>query len=171
MPVDHIAELIKTYRIDVAAFPGRRLADFLVLAAENAPKAFIDKRRAAKIAFAQRRLPSEDSEMVRRQLKSAIVSAKRILVTEYGRDLVSDRVEGVRATIDDTDVAETTRRTKHNRVHGAIRSLKITDDLIDTRNLRGEIRREVIRTRTDYKGLFEYLDSMPLLLPKKSGDD
>ncbi len=166
-----INDLLSLFTVRADATPGERLAEFLNFAADQLPHMFVDKRIAAKVACALKRAPSEDSDYVRRKLSSATVSARRILEQQYGRDLYTDRVEGLRATVDCSDTAYTTRRMKEKRVASSINSLKRTDNLIDVSKLRGDIRKEVIQARRGYAALESFKDIVPLLPPKKGKEE
>jgi hypothetical protein len=115
--------------------PSRRLANLLHDAAIACPSRFLDKPQIAKLIFGLGRIPAEDSDHVRKQLGSARGGANLILAKEFKREIVSDRVEGIRATIDDEDLLKTRHRQKRRRVQGTIASLKETDALIDPRKL------------------------------------
>ena len=168
----NVRDVLKAHNTDIQATPAERLAKFLDHVAMELPKRFVDKRTAAKIAFAQKRLPGEDSDYVKKRLSSAIQGAKRILNCPvkdggYGRDLFCDRVEGIRATTGDEDVAKTTHRAKRRRIVNAIDSYKITDDLVDSRKLKGAMKAEIQRARRAHRMLATFKDEVPLLPPAK----
>jgi hypothetical protein len=164
----NINDVLKVHDIDVQATPAERLAKFLDHVAIELPKRFVNKRIAAKVAFAQKRMPGDDSDFVKRMLPSAMQSAKRILNSEkYNRDLYCDKVEGIRATVDDEDVVKTTHRAKRRRIVGAINSYEITDRLVDLHKLSGEIKVEAQKARKAQKVLRDFKENVPLLLPAK----
>jgi hypothetical protein len=162
-----INDLLAVFTVQANATPGERLAEFLNFAADQLPHMFVDKRIAAKVACALKRAPAEDSDYVRRKLQSAMTSARRILQRDYGRDLHTDKIEGLRATVDPRDAAGTTYRSTRNRIHSAIKSHKKVDALIDISKLSGALRKEVAQTRNSYEALDKFTNDIPLLPPKK----
>lgn len=162
-----VSDLLKVYKVDVYASPGERLADFLNYAAEQLPGTLIDKRIVAKVAFLQKRTPPQDSDYVKKNLRNHLRNAVRILKRVHGRDLFSDKVDGLRATVDADDISRTTHRRKRNRVLSSIKSFEETDALVDIRQLKGDIRKEVAQSRAGYKLLEQYRKLVPALPPKK----
>lgn len=167
-----VAELVKSYNPDHRMSPSERLADFLNTAATVLPKRFVDRRFCAMIAFAKKRIPGEESDDVKKRLPNIMTQTKRILKREpYEKDLHTDRVDGIRGTVNDEDVVVTTHRNKRRRVLSAIKSLEETDSLVDSRNTKGEIRKELLRARKAQASLLEYRDAVPLLKPAKTTVD
>jgi hypothetical protein len=163
----NVRDVLKAHNTDIQATPAERLAKFLDHVARELPKRFVDKRTAAKIAFAQKRLPGEESDLVKVLLPRAMQGAKRILLREYRRDLFCDRVEGMRATVDDEDVTKTTHRAKRRRIVSAINSFEATDDLVDVRKLSGSLKAEIQKARKASKALAAFKEDIPLLPPAK----
>lgn len=163
----NVNDVLKAHNTDVQATPAERLAKFLDHVATELPKRFVSKRVAAKIAFAQKRLPGEDSDFVKKMLPAAVQGAKRILNQRYSRDLFTDKVEGIRATTDDEDVAKTTHRAKRRRIVSAINSYETTDNLIDQRKLSGAVKAEIAKARRAHKSLAAFKEEVPLLKPAK----
>ncbi len=169
----NVNDVLKAHSYDVQATPAERLAKFLDHVAKELPKRFVSKRVAAKIAFAQKRMPGEDSDFVKKMLPSAVQGSKRILNRPvkdggYGRDLFSDKVEGIRATVDDEDVSRTTHRAKRRRIVSAINSYETTDQLVNSSKLSGAIKAEILKARRVHKDLTSFKENVPLLKPAKS---
>lgn len=163
----NVRDVLKAHNTDIQATPAERLARFLDHVARELPKRFVDKRTAAKIAFAQKRLPGEDSDLVKVLLPRAMQGAKRILMREYRRDMFCDRVEGMRATVDDEDITKTTHRAKRRRVLSAIHSYEATDELVDARKLTGPLKAELQKARRASKALAAFKEEVPQLPPAK----
>ena len=162
------AEFLKSYKTDNTGTYGERTAEFLNAGADELPLAFFDKRYVAKVAFGLSRIPGEDSDQVRNRLSSVLASSNRILSRKYRREIWFDKVEGVRATVDDEDLARTVHRRKRRRVKSCAASLVSTDKNVDVSNLSSDVKREVNKSRKSMKLLGEAIDSMPLLPPTKN---
>lgn len=164
--VRSVPELVKAYAIDHKLHPAERLAHFLDLAASELPKSFVDKRYAAKIAFAQARTPGPESDWVKKKLSNVMSQTGKILKSQYGRDLFTDRVEGgVRATTDDKDIVVTTHRKKRRRILSAIDSFEQTDALVNPSKLSGAIKKELLEARKAKNALLDYKERSAGLLP------
>ena len=163
----NVNDVLKDHNTDIQATPAERLAQFLDHVARELPKRFVNKRIAAKIAFAQKRTPGDDSDFVKKMLPSTMQGAKRILNRKYGRDLFCDKIEGIRATVDDEDVTKTTHRDKRRRIVSAINSYETTDGLVDVRKLSGAVRIEIQKARKAHKALASFKEEVPLLPPVK----
>lgn len=164
----NVSDVLKEHNTDVQATPAERLARFLDHVAQELPERFVDKRIAAKIAFAQKRLPGEDSDYVKKRLPSAMQGAKRILNKKYKRDLFCDKVEGIRATTGDEDVVKTTHRVKRRRIVSAINSYETTDGLVDQRNVSGALKSELQKARKAQRALDTFKNEVPQLPPAKN---
>ncbi len=169
--IENVEDVLRVHTTDIQATPAERLSKFLALVATELPGRYVTKRVAAKIAFAQKRLPGEESDYVKKRLPSALQRTKILLQDEYGHDLYMDRVEGLRAAVGDEDIATSTHRQKRRRVAAAIKSYKRTDDLVSTQGLSNKTKAELQRTRQVAKGLDIFERKAPLLLPKKNKDD
>jgi hypothetical protein len=166
--ISTITELLKAFVPDPNESNGGRLARFLDAAAKELPKTFISRRICAKIAFMQKRTPGTESDWVKKKLPGVLSSTKGQLTKQYGRDLYCDRIEGIRATVGSEDVVGTTLRLKQRRVVSAISSLQKTDELVEAKEVRGDLKKELLRSRRQQKHLEEYKESVPLLPPAKS---
>lgn len=162
------AEFLKSYKTDNTGTYGERAAEFLNAGADELPLAFFDKRYVAKVAFGLSRIPGEDSDQVKNRLSSVLASANRILSRKYRREIWFDKVEGVRATVDDEDLARTVHRRKRRRVKSSAASLDATDKNVDVNKLSADVKREVNKSRKSMKVLNQAIDSMPLLPPTKN---
>lgn len=159
-------EFVKSYTTNSGGTFSERVAEFLNSGADALPKAYFDKRFVAKVAFSLNRIPKEDSDHVKR-LSRILSGANQILSRKYHREIDFDRVDGVRATVDDEDLAKTVHRRKRRRVKCCVSSLESTDKNIDSNQLNGDIKREIIKSRRSMKLLQDAIKEMPLLPSKK----
>lgn len=150
-----------------------RLAMFLDWAAQEMPERAIPYQHIAKVIMMKSRVPSPDSTEVR-QIKGAISRAKRILLSHFKRGLVPTPGVGIRATVDDTDLAKT-------QVENDVRRLKQAADAID-RSVSAvnasAIRERDVRKRFGAITRFNkalrgpnMLENLRILPPKKDDDD
>jgi hypothetical protein len=128
------AEFIRSYK-PRGDSPSRRLACLLHDGAVACPGRFFDKPAIAKLVFGLGRTPAEDSEHVKKRLSAARNGGQTILAREFKREIVQDRLEGLRATVDDEDLLKTRHRQKRRRVQSTVASLHATDALIDPKKL------------------------------------
>jgi hypothetical protein len=157
---------IREYRPEPGTY-AERLAAFLFSAREKLPYRFIDVPNCAKIALGLSKVPGENSKDLSR-FKSVLSSANTKMIKLYGCEIVSDRLDGLRATVDTDDLVETKHRKKRRRVKLAVASLKVTDDLIDPSKLKSpELKKELNASRRSLAALDSALAGLPLLPPKK----
>ncbi len=156
------AEFAKHYKIDSTGSYAERAAKFLNDAANELPYRFFDKRTVAKIALGLSRTPDEKSDAMDR-LSSVLNSANKLLAREHGREVWIDPVEGVRATVNDSDLARTKHRKKRRRVKHAVQSLEYTDKLIDVNKVDDTLKKELQRSRRALRALSEAVADMPQL--------
>jgi len=161
-----VADLLKHFTVDATVSAPRRLAEFLDEAARVLPRRFVDRRVAARIAFALPRTPSEGSEDVKR-LGQLAGRTKEVLLKEYRRTFITDRVDGYRASVDDTDMVVTGHRRARSRVVSSIKSLVAIDSAIDIQKVKGGAKDELARARKAQAQLESYQKSVPLLPPAK----
>ncbi len=155
------ADFLRTYKGDPDARPSHRLADFLLQASKACPRRFFDKRSLAKVAYNLGRQPADDSDYVKR-LSSALSTAGEVLRKER-KGIVTDKVDGARATVDDRDLLETVHRKKRRRVGSAVESLAKTDAVIVPANLPPALRDELNRSRDAIKKLASGVSALPAL--------
>jgi hypothetical protein len=159
-------EFAKKYKADPSATYIARLAAFLNAGADELPYRFFDRKLVAKIAYGLSRAPGEDT-LYMKKLSSALSSASTILMATHKRGVWTDRVEGVRATVDAADLAKTVRRRKVRRMAGSARSLDATDKVIDTNEIKDtKLKREVQAGRREMRKVLEIVGDMPQLPPK-----
>lgn len=157
------AEFIRNYNPPKDLSPAERLAEFLHDGAMRCPMRFFDRRVTAKIAFSLRNLPAENSDVVRAQLKGVMKSVQRILAQKYNKEIVADRVDGIRATVDDKDLYTYRHRPKQGRVASAIASLQATDARVKPGNLPSDMRAELMRSRNVIGTLAKTVQELPQL--------
>jgi len=155
------ADFLRTHKGDPDARPSQRLADFLVEASKACPRRFFDKRSLAKVAYNLQRTPADDSDYVKR-LSSALSTADQIL-HKIRKGIVTDKVDGARATVDDRDLLETVHRKKRRRVGSAVESLAKTDSVINIGSVPPALRDELSRSRDAIKKLTSGVSALPAL--------
>lgn len=164
------AEFIRNYKARGDS-PSRRLANLMHDAAVTCPGRFLPKPAVAKVVFGLGRLPAEDSEHVKKRLSTARSGANTILSREFRREIVSDRVEGIRATVDDEDLLKTRHRQKRRRVQSTIASLKETDSLIDPKKLSAPAKSEFQSASATIRKLGSAALQLPQLMNGKAKGD
>lgn len=155
------ADYVRSFKGDPDARPSQRLADFLFGAAKSCPKRFFDKRTLAKVAFNLGRLPTEDSDYIKRL--SSIMSTAGSTLHKERHGIVTDPVDGARCTVDDRDMLETVHRKKRRRVGSAVESLAKTDSVINVASIPAALRDELTRSRDAIKKLTSGVSALPAL--------
>lgn len=166
-----VKELVDDFNPDPNESNGGRLARFLDRAAEELPKTFISRRYCAKIAFMQSRTPGAESDWVKRKLSGVMGGVRVIMERDFSRAIFTDRLDGIRATVDDEDHTETADRVKINRIISSIGSYQRSNRLIDIRNVKGELRKELTRSRRNLKHLESYVENVPKLPPARGKNE
>jgi hypothetical protein len=133
------------------------------------PGRFFDKQSIAKLVFERGRLPHEDSEDVKR-LSSLKSGAAVILAREFRREILSDRLEGLRATVDDEDLLKTTNRLRRRRAVGTIATLHASTALIDPNKLSASGKDEFRSIAGTVRKLHALSGELPQLLNGKTDD-
>lgn len=157
------AEFLRSYNTKGDS-PSRRLANLLHDGARACPGLFFPKPQVARHVLKLGRTPSEDSDDVKKRLASARSGANGYLARVYKREIVTDRLEGIRATVDDEDLLKNRHRPKRRRVQSAITSLKETDGLIDPKNLSPSARAEFQSATATIRRLQQTALQLPQLL-------
>lgn len=136
------SDFIKNYEIDRNDSKPRRWVTFMDSAADELPHEFIPREVIAKVIFDLKTVPDRDDDIVRYDLAAA-VRAGRPLLEANGRYVLSGK-RGMRATVDDTDAAETVLRSARVRAKKVVERCKDLHDGISIRNIRGrELKSEV----------------------------
>jgi hypothetical protein len=110
------------YQVDPKEATSRRLAHFLLWAAERWPRRPIELQVAARIVLILSRTPTLDGKEVHRLL-GVVNVARKILITEYKRGLIRVEGRGIRATADSEDLASTQFEKAAQRAASSIRTL------------------------------------------------
>lgn len=163
------AEFVREHRPEPGTY-AERLAAFLDAARKALPYRFFDVAVCAKIALGLSKVPGPKSRDMDRfnSLKS---SANTKLMKLYGCEIVSDRVDGLRASVDGEDLGETNHRKKRRRIKLAVANLKTTDNLIDIATVKNpELKRELLDSRKAIKLLDTAMTGLPQLPPKSTGN-
>ncbi len=163
----HVNDLMREYKVDPEQTPAQRLAGFLDMAAKHLPLRWIDRRIAAKIAFALKNIPREDSEYVSK-VSSVFSRTKEILIKDYNRHGTSDRVDGYRASTDENDKIVTSRRASRQRAIGAVKNLIRIDASIDVSKATGSAKKELTEARKADSLLSNWEKNVVPLLPEKT---
>jgi hypothetical protein len=162
------AEFVKTYQPIQGSYAAR-LSDFLLSFGASLPYRFVDIGTCVKIALGLSRIPNEESPDYKR-FSSVIPGANRILMKQ-GKEIITDRVDGLRASVNEDDLIETKHRRKRRRVKLAVASLKQTDNLIDPSKVKNpELKKELTASRRSMNLLETALSSLPQLPAKKTAD-
>ena len=112
----------------------RRLACYLFSESLKRPRRIIDLPTIAQAVLMRNRKPSDDSSFVE-QVKNAVGGAKRIIQKEFGVTITGVKGRGLRATVDDEDIAGTTYEQKARIVENGIRGLDEVRGLIKANNI------------------------------------
>jgi hypothetical protein len=107
-------------------------------------------------------MPSEESLEMRR-LSGVLHNVNKFLQKKHNKEVWSDRVEGVRATIDDADLLRTKHRKRRHQVSAQVAQLQTTDDLIDIKNLPKDLHEELRRSRKAISALQGATVALPQL--------
>lgn len=160
-----VDSFIKNYDIPEKVSDAERAADFLHALSRRFPGDFINKRNLVRIACNLKMTPSEGSDKLKK-LAYIVGRADKILQRKYNSRVVSDRVEGYRATHDDTDLETTRYRRDLARVNSAQRAAINTAQMIDPKNLKGSVRDEFLKSKDSILRIGKNLADFPLLPPR-----
>ena len=164
------AEFARKYKADTTGSYAQRCAAFLNAGADELPYRFFDRRLVAKVAYGLSRAPGEESVYMRK-LSSVLCGANEILKKDHNREVWTDRLEGIRATVDLSDLAKTKRRKKVRRVASSVRSLDETDQMIDINQIKdAKLKREIQVTRREKNKLLDIVNKLPQLPPKAGNE-
>lgn len=144
----------------------QRAADLLKAAADHFPRGFIDKRNVVKAIDGLAKAPGVNDKSVK-NLGSTLQSAERILLEEHDKGIVYDRVDGVRATVDDADLTETKQRLKLRRLKGAANGYKVVVDHINRTKLPKDLKSEMDINSNNMDKILGNLNNMKALPPAK----
>lgn len=166
VPIETVADIVRTYIPASTDSPPKRLADFLKHVASALPETFVERKYAAKVAFAMPKTPKEDADCVKDKLPTILGNVRNRLQKDHGMTLVIDRCEGIRATFSNEDIVRTEHRRKRHRVVSAINSFETVDGLVEADKVKSQkLRDELNRARESMKLLQSFKTSVPLLPP------
>jgi len=146
--------------------PGVQLAQFLLKAAKDMPQEFFQKTVLARIAFNMSKTPQPTHEYVKKRFGYVLKSAETILERDHNCTVYSDRVEGYRATTNDSDRAKTKLRAQSARLVTHHQRVQKTANAIDIKNLHGAIRDEVLNAKHALNRIGASLVNLPQLPAK-----
>lgn len=162
------ADFIREYKPEPGTY-AERLAHFLYAFKEAMPLRFVDVPNCAKISLGLSKVPGETSKDLVR-FKSVLKGANDKMIKLYGCEIITDRVDGLRASVDSEDLLTTKDRKKRRRVKLAVASLKVTHDLIDPSKLKDpELKKEFNSSSRSIAALDTALAGLPQLPVKKAG--
>lgn len=154
-----------------------RAAQFLDWAALNMPMRFVPYTWVAKHAIIRPRIPGPDSPEVV-MIRKKIGAIKRSLWDRYNRRTVAaprnqDQEMGIRATVDDDDVAGTDFLQNKRRIHNGIRRLEDTRSKIDPSRMRDHGLKAMVTSMDTVMKKLTQSDLMTRLkeLPSRPVDD
>lgn len=154
-------EFIRNYQ-PIQGTYAERGAKFLYDFMQAMPMRFVDAGVCAKISLGLSKVPGADNQDMAR-FKSVISGINRKLM-KLGHEVVTDRVDGLRCSVDTDDLIKTRHRQKRRRVKLATESLKATDALIDPAKIKDqELKKELLASRRSMKLLDDALSSLPQL--------
>lgn len=150
--------------IDSSVSVPRRIADFLNWAAMDMPLRIIHYNVLAAFVL-QVPSVSENSGQYK-SVQSAIKRAKKMLMDDYSRGIVSQPGTGIRATIDSDDLARHQFANDRKRVVNSVRSMDRTNSLINASDMKDQdLKKSVIRARGAMRLLVSN-DVLTKLLPE-----
>lgn len=154
-------EFVRSYT-PISGSYAERGAKFLYDAMQAIPLRFIDFGVCAKISLGLSRVPGADHEDMKR-FKSIQKGIDNQLM-KLGYVLVSDRVDGLRCSVDDEDKLKTRHRKSRRRVKLAADTLKKVDSLVDVGKVKDpELKKELLASRRSMKLLDDALSGLPQL--------
>jgi hypothetical protein len=148
------ADFLRQYQVDRDESKPRRLKAFLESGAEDLPHEFFPREVIAQVIFDLKAVPDREDYVVRHELAAAVRAARPLLETQKPvRYIVSNR-RGMRATVDDTDAAETVLRASRVRAKKAVDRCHDLHESVNISNIRGrELRQEVSVQKKSVRGL------------------
>lgn len=126
-----VRKLIREYHTDRSLTDIQNAAHFLDCMAKAAPYRYFPPAIVLKAAKGQKTASKETNvEVIRFRARGS--SIRQILGSRYGRGLDIDRKSGgMRASVNDADLAKTQAVGQAKRVRGAVASLRKTHEMID----------------------------------------
>lgn len=119
----------------------RDVVAFLVWARDKHPGVFVSYAEITqRINGFQKRPNSNNGEVL--AVRRASTGIRTILLAEHGCGLVTDPALGMRATVDDTDLAATQMVKVAGRLRSAQRTFTATSDQIDARKIQDDTLRK-----------------------------
>jgi hypothetical protein len=126
----NIVNELKNFKFDATQPISRRIAACLDWSAKECPGQFLQPQLLVKAVMGYARTPNLQSKEVE-QVKSRWQQVRKILLSEYERDLVIERGVGSRATYSSEDVAKSTLPTRVRRFENSRRSVEKTMEIVD----------------------------------------
>lgn len=158
-------EFIRTYQPITGTY-AERGAKFLYDFMQAMPMRFVDKGVCAKISLGLSKIPAHDSPDAARF--SSVRSGIKNKLRKLGHDIVTDRVDGLRCSVDADDLVKNCHRKQRRRVKLANDSLKATDALVDATKVKDpELKKELLTSRRSMRLLDDALSGLPQLTSGK----
>lgn len=161
---DVMSKLSHYERVDEERIP-QRVARFLDFAARVVPGVPIAWNIVLKHIMGYARTPQPDNQEAIRLMDKAGAARKHLMAT-YGRGLVNARGQGVRATVDGDDMANTQFRNNMSRLVSAKRSADNTRALIDTKTMKDRTLKAYVEGATPALKSLDALARLDKLLPE-----
>lgn len=152
------------YIVDVTMSRHERTADYLNWLALKFPKRYIKKQDLHKKVYCESRSHSESSIEIRNFVKG-LCKAEKILQTKYGRKILNVKGKGIRATVDDDDLAAKAG-VDYRRAKSAALRFKGTADMIDPAKVSSKPMSTWVKRAQEGSGLL--LGICDKMLPPKS---
>jgi hypothetical protein len=140
----------------------KRLVEFLNDAADDIPGRYIPKPLVCKVVFMLPKVPGAESRHVKDELRRICGTAKRVLWHTYKRDIYYDRLEGMRASYDETDRkrgSNDKERRKFIRVKERFAEINAG---LDVRKLDAQDKADVLADRRALKLIDGAVEKLPL---------
>jgi len=162
---------ITQYRFDPKLSKAERIAHFLDWMAKKFPGIPVPANLITKAIYGYGKKPRMGTEEVL-SVQGCAGSARNILRKQYNRGLLVVRNEGMRATIDSEDVANTTLQKCAQRLGSAKKSLEAERSIVNPSEIKDEELRKWVKFGVD--PTLKMLDTdarLSALLPAKPGDE
>lgn len=165
----------KLYKVDLDLPVSQRIANYLNWAAEKYPYVYSTYPILTKAVLGLPNTPRPDSRWIE-SIRHAMTHAKLVLYKLYSRSVDSQPGVGLRATVDDADVAVVVMPKKVTRFIAARKQVTDTRALIDLKKLpeNEEGRRHRAWLSKDVDSILKALDEakwMKALPPGKKEDE
>lgn len=130
----NLKALADEFKIDNRLSFVERAASFFDYLAKHAPYQLCAPGLAMKVTYGLAKMPRGEEDVQRFKDRSSAI--RGALGRLYGRGLVVEKGLGMRATVDDEDLATTQQVREVERIRGSVNAAKRTHALIDVNKVR-----------------------------------